>query len=185
QNTVPLIVTGPQVLSTQAVGSSGQTSTGSDNLLNDDKASQFKVTLDRPVKTSTFDASQVLSIMGPQRSITAPESFSAAVAQTIPASNSGISGSLDSTLSINSGGTLQIAHISVTLNIASQNDSSLTASLVAPDGTIIPLFAGLAGSGANFTNTVFDDSAANSITLGTAPFTGTFLPSYTLTSPRL
>ena len=32
------------------------------------------------------------------------------------------------------------------------------------------------GSGDNFTNTVFDDEAATSITAGAAPFTGSFRP---------
>ena len=34
----------------------------------------------------------------------------------------------------------------------------------------------MAGFGANYTNTMFDDAAATSITAGVAPFTGTFRP---------
>ena len=38
----------------------------------------------------------------------------------------------------------------------------------------VPLFSGLASNGANFINTTFDDAAENSITAGTAPFSGPF-----------
>ena len=67
QNTLPLIVTGPQVLTTQAVGTGGETSTTADNLISNDSTSQFNVTFDRPIQTSTFTPGQVLSIMGPHR----------------------------------------------------------------------------------------------------------------------
>ena len=82
--------------------------------------------------------------------------------------------------------TLDIGDITVTLNIGSNSDSALTAVLVAPNGTTIPLFSGVGGaSGKNFINTVFDDSASSSIATGTAPFTGTFKPEYSLNSATL
>ena len=148
QNTLPLIVTGPQVVTTQAVGTSGQVSTGTgDDLLTDDSTSQFDVTFDRPIQTSTFTPSQVLSIMGPIGSITGPQTFgSTSVDQSIPAATSAGPGTLDSTLTVNSDDTLKIADITVSLSIASASDSGLTAVLVAPNGTQIPLFSGLGGS---------------------------------------
>ena len=45
------------------------------------------------------------------------------------------------------------------------------------------MFSGVGGSGSNFINTVFDDAAENSITTGTAPFTGTFQPTGTALDP--
>ena len=54
--------------------------------------------------------------------------------------------------------------------------------MIAPDGTKIPLFSGVGGTGSNFINTVFDDSALDSDRPGTAPFTGTFRPTGTLAS---
>ena len=44
------------------------------------------------------------------------------------------------------------------------------------------MFSGVGGNGSNFVNTVFDDAAENSITTGTAPFTGTFQPTGTLST---
>ena len=69
-------------------------------------------------------------------------------------------------------GTFKIADITVSLTAAFPTDSGLTAVLIAPDGTQVPLFSGVGGTGSNFENTVFDDAAENSITTGSAPFTG-------------
>src|SRR5205807_1803531 len=52
----------------------------------------------------------------------------------------------------------------------------LSATLIAPDGTQVQLFANVGGTGANFTNTIFDKNAASAIGTGTAPFTGSFRP---------
>ena len=57
---------------------------------------------------------------------------------------------------------------------------------MAPNGDTIPLFSAVGGaSGLDFVNTVFDDSAPTSITAGTAPFTGTFVPEYSASSTTL
>ena len=53
----------------------------------------------------------------------------------------------------------------------------MTLTLIAPDGTQVILAQKVGGSNANYTNTTFDDQAANSITTGSAPFTGSFRPS--------
>ena len=187
QNTVPLIVSGPQVLTTEAIGTSGAGSTGTGDLITNDSTSQFDVTFDRLVQTSSFTASQVVSIIGPAGSILSPQTFSSpSIDQTVPAATGASSpGKLDSTLTIASDDTLQIADITVTLSIASFADSGLTAVLVAPNGDTIPLFSALPGAGQDFINTVFDDSAQNSITAGTAPFTGTFRPEYGASSTTL
>jgi hypothetical protein len=47
---------------------------------------------------------------------------------------------------------------------------------MAPDGTQVTLSTYNGGSSNNYTNTVFDDAAATSITSGIAPFTGTYRP---------
>src|SRR5208283_2294602 len=70
----------------------------------------------------------------------------------------------------------------VQLSAAFPTDSGLSAVLIAPDGTQVPLFSGVGGTGSNFINTVFDDTAENSITMGTAPFTGTYRPTGTLST---
>lgn len=63
---------------------------------------------------------------------------------------------------------------SVCVNILHNNDYQLTIQLVAPDGTVIDLSMNNGGSGNNYTNTCFTGSAVNSITSGSAPFTGNF-----------
>ncbi len=55
-------------------------------------------------------------------------------------------------------------------------DGDLDIFLVAPNGTRVQLSTDNGGSGDNFTDTVFDDAAAASITTGAAPMTGTFRP---------
>ncbi|MBK9983435.1 MAG: proprotein convertase P-domain-containing protein [Saprospiraceae bacterium] len=65
---------------------------------------------------------------------------------------------------------------SVTINISHTWDSDLNIFLVGPTGTIIELSTGNGGSGVNYVNTIFTDSAPSFITTGTAPFTGSFKP---------
>jgi subtilisin-like proprotein convertase family protein len=72
------------------------------------------------------------------------------------------------------GGT--IVGLTVRINITHTWVSDLDVEVIAPDGTIIPLFSDVGGSGKNFTGTVFDDAAGTSIAAGSAPFTGTFRP---------
>ena len=117
QNTLPLIVPGPQVLSTQVISSLGQPGTGTDNLLLNGTTSKYDVTFDRPIETSSFPASQVLQIMGPAGSVSGPQYFpSASIGQAIPGAGGSGPGILDSTLSIPSyDGTFKIADITVEL----------------------------------------------------------------------
>ena len=69
---------------------------------------------------------------------------------------------------------LQVNNLSVGLDITHARVSDLTVSLVAPDGTQVQLFPG--GTGADLSNTVFDDYASTFISAGSAPYTGTFRP---------
>lgn len=83
QNTLPLIVPGPQVLSTSVPGST------SPDLLVSGTTSTFDVTFDRPMQVSTFTPGQVLQIMGPTGSISGPQFFSEqSVDQTVPQATS-------------------------------------------------------------------------------------------------
>jgi subtilisin-like proprotein convertase family protein len=176
QNTLPLIVPGPQVLSTSVPGSSGS----NPDLLVSGTTSTFDVTFDRPMEVSTFTPADVLQIMGPTGSISGPQVFSEeSVDQTIPEATGGASsGTLSSTLTVpNYNGTFMVGDVTLALNITDQQDSNLSAVLIAPNGTQVALFSNVGGfSGQNFTSTVFDDAAETSIANGTAPFTGTFQP---------
>lgn len=71
--------------------------------------------------------------------------------------------------------TVPIVDVNVTINIEHTRDSDLRVFLIAPDNTRVELTTNN-GSGANYTNTIFDDAAGISIAAGTAPFTGTFQP---------
>ncbi len=64
----------------------------------------------------------------------------------------------------------------ICINLVHTYDSDLDISLIAPDGTMVLLSSGNGGSSHNYTFTCFNQTAANSITTGTAPFTGTFRP---------
>jgi subtilisin-like proprotein convertase family protein len=76
-----------------------------------------------------------------------------------------------------SGPTAPIADVNITFSITHTRDADLTAYLIGPDGTQVTLFSKVGGTGQNFTNTTLDDQASTSITVGTAPFTGTYQPS--------
>ncbi len=66
---------------------------------------------------------------------------------------------------------------SVTVNITHGFAEDLDISLIGPDGTTTIDLSSDNGSGDdNYTNTVFSPTATASITTGTAPFTGSFLP---------
>lgn len=65
---------------------------------------------------------------------------------------------------------------SVCINISHSYTADLRLELIAPDGTKILLAEGVGGSGDNFTNTCFRQSAVNSIVNANAPFTGIFRP---------
>jgi subtilisin-like proprotein convertase family protein len=54
--------------------------------------------------------------------------------------------------------------------------ADLTIQIVAPDGTVKNLSSGIGGGDDDMTNTCFNVNAATSISAGTAPFTGTFIP---------
>ncbi len=72
--------------------------------------------------------------------------------------------------------------IAVQVNITHAFDQDLYMYLVAPNGAILQLAAAVGGSGANFTNTIFTDTATTSITAGSAPFTGQYKPSGSLST---
>lgn len=66
--------------------------------------------------------------------------------------------------------------ISVKLNITHSYDADLVIFLVSPSGQVLNLAKQVGSSGDNFTNTIFSDGAANSISAGIAPFNGTYRP---------
>ncbi len=66
--------------------------------------------------------------------------------------------------------------VSVTINITHTYDADLIISLISPSGNTINLSNSRGGNADNFVNTVFSASATTSISAGTAPFTGSYLP---------
>ena len=148
QNTLPLIVPGPQIVSTTVVGTSGQLTSGArTNLLTNDTTSEFQVTFDRPIQTEPFTPGQVAVDHGPDGLDHRPADLRLHRGGPVdPRRDPAGPGTLNSTVTINSGGTLQIQDLTVSLSIASTADSGLTAVLIAPNGTQIPLFSGLGGS---------------------------------------
>ncbi len=65
---------------------------------------------------------------------------------------------------------------SVKFNIIHPNDSDLRIKLRSPTGSLYVLTSLIGGTGDNYTNTTFTDTAAISINSGTPPFTGFFKP---------
>ena len=70
-----------------------------------------------------------------------------------------------------------VGDLNVKVTIEHTRDPDLDVFLIAPDNTRVELFTDVGTTRSkNFTSTVLDDAATTSITLGTAPFTGTFRP---------
>jgi len=81
------------------------------------------------------------------------------------------------TITIASGATTEVVtDVVVTIDITHVWTGDLDIYLTSPDGTQVELVTDVGGSSDDFTNTVFTSSATTSITAGTAPFTGSFLP---------
>jgi subtilisin-like proprotein convertase family protein len=79
----------------------------------------------------------------------------------------------------------RVGDVNVKVRLNHTFDGDLVLSLVAPDGTVVPLANNRGGGGDNFGSgandcsgsfTVFDDQAANTIASGSAPFVGSFRP---------
>ncbi len=64
----------------------------------------------------------------------------------------------------------------VCITLVHTYDSDLDISLIAPDGTIVSLVAGVGGGDDNFIGTCFRQDVTNSIVQGTAPFAGIYRP---------
>ena len=105
------------------------------------------------------------------------KTFSFTVASAIPDSGKAVGatcyllnvlgvGQIDSTYGLNS----------IKLTIKHAYDADLVIKLKAPDGTTVLLSNQNGSSGKNYINTIFTATANSSITSGSAPFTGTFLP---------
>lgn len=76
---------------------------------------------------------------------------------------------------------MRIADIKVLLDVTLDYEASLNASLESPTGQSIYLFDQLPSAGSNLMDTIFDDQAANRISWGGPPFTGSFRPADSLT----
>ncbi len=75
-----------------------------------------------------------------------------------------------------------IRDVNVTVNIIHPWIGDLDLTLISPSGKSVLLVSSRQDDGANYTNTVFDDSALNPLGSGTAPYTGTFSPEGTLSN---
>lgn len=79
------------------------------------------------------------------------------------------------TIGVNTAGL--ITDVNITIGALTHSKTGdLEFSVTSPQGTEVILSSRRGGVGDNFINTVFNDSAANPISSGTAPFTGSFRP---------
>ncbi|HVV86554.1 MAG TPA: DUF4215 domain-containing protein [Kofleriaceae bacterium] len=86
---------------------------------------------------------------------------------------------ISSTVAVAQAGGVASARVFIK-SLTHTSDADLDMYLVSPNGTQRELSTDNGGTGDNYTNTVFDDAAATSITAGTAPFGGVFRPETTL-----
>lgn len=100
-----------------------------------------------------------------------------ATSNTTPVAIPG-SGVIESTIFIPDGRT--ISDVDVSLNVQHSYVGDLRMSLIGPTGQTVQLVNRRGGSGQNFTGTTFNSQSATPITVGAAPFTGSFRPEQTL-----
>jgi subtilisin-like proprotein convertase family protein len=195
-STLPLIVSGPHITLTNVTGTGGSTTgTSTNNLVANDQVGSVGAVFDSNVQISSVNSTQVLSILGPAGPIASPQTFaSTGVSKTFTAPSTqigtiprGAGTSLDSTLTISNTG-LTLSSLTVNLNITDPLDSSLTLTLISPNGTKVPLAVNVGGpNGANFSDTTFSDAPPpNGLTIpigsaaATAPFGLTYQPAMPL-----
>ena len=89
---------------------------------------------------------------------------------------------ITSTLNISNENALVITDINVTINATHPWVGDLTLTLTSPNGTIVTLVSSRNDPGLNYTNTVFDDAATNTIATGSAPYSGQFKPESNLSA---
>jgi len=77
---------------------------------------------------------------------------------------------------VNVSGNFPITDVNVIIDITHTWDADLDITLTSPAGTVVELTSDNGGNGDNFTATIFDQEATGSITAGTAPFTGSYIP---------
>lgn len=70
----------------------------------------------------------------------------------------------------------RIRDLDITVNFQHQWLGDLDVFLISPMGTRVELFTDLVSNGKQMTGTILDDQANQSINLGTAPYTGRFMP---------
>jgi titin len=71
-----------------------------------------------------------------------------------------------------------VTDVDVEIDIQRAHVEDLSITLTAPDGTVVPLVGAnvVPDNSVDYTQTVLDDEASPSISIGTAPFTGSFQP---------
>ncbi|MEP6676814.1 MAG: proprotein convertase P-domain-containing protein [Ferruginibacter sp.] len=107
--------------------------------------------------------------------------FRTLVGATIPDNGCSAGNGISAPIGVSGMGTaVASSKIAVQVNITHGFDQDLYIYLVAPNGAILQLAAAVGGSGSNFSNTIFTDTATTSITAGSAPFSGTYKPSGSL-----
>ena len=189
---LPLIVAGAHITTTDVTGTNGTTTGSTTNAtVANDTVGSVSVTYDRNVQIASVTSSQVLAINGPAGPISSPQTFtSTGIAKTFASTNVGLALTkgtpTTSILNIFNTG-LTISSLSVIVNVTDPNDQTLSLTLIAPDGTKVPLALNRGGTGANFTNTTFSDTPpANGLAIGIAngiaPFGLTYQPETPLSS---
>jgi subtilisin-like proprotein convertase family protein len=88
---------------------------------------------------------------------------------------------VESGLQVDEGGRVKDLQVRIG-DLTHSATGDLKLELVAPDGAAVVLVDRRGGSAANFSNTVFSDSASQPITSAAAPFTGTFRPEQSLST---
>lgn len=127
--------------------------------------------------TVTYDPSNTLvynfTVPVGTPSLGAPATYNSSdVPKVIPDNTAG---GVNSTLTV--GDSALVGDVNVRIgSLVHTYDGDLVLRITSPEGSTVILANRRGGSGDNYTNTLFDDSAAVPISSGSAPFTGSYIP---------
>ncbi len=165
--TLPIILPGPYVTATQVPN----VTISRDNLVLNQTNNALDFVFNRDIDPTSFTVDNIKRLMGPVGVISNYRSASSA---SITAGSSGSPSTRISTISVPD--SLVVKNLGVQVNVTHAAIQNLAITLIAPDGTRVPLVARGTLSGANLQGTRFDDHVTTPIIAGTAPYATVYRP---------
>lgn len=165
--TSPLIVPGPYVIHTEAVTTTGALVQSGGVVANttgsglNTGVTGLRVTFDRNIDPTTLTRQAVLSIIGPSGPLTEAQRYASPDRGLAIPDRTTIRRFVTSRVLVSD--SYLIGDVNVQLSISHPRVSDLLVTLIGPDGTRVPLVSNTAKTGADYRNTLFDESSTRTL----------------------